>query len=215
MGALGTNRRLPIVGVMGSGTNEHAGLAEPLGEALAEMGVHLLTGGGAGVMAAASRAFTSVAERAGLSLGVLPGVAGGERGAGGCDASPPGYPNRWVELEVRTHLGARGGSGEAWDSRNHVNVLSSHVVVALPGGSGTASEVALAIRYGRPLVLYGRDDPPGSLPRGAADAPPVASTLEDVLAFVRRRLPDERGGPAEDVRSPGDSGPVPPLRGAS
>ena len=49
--------RLPIVGVMGSGSHPHADLAEPLGRWLAAQGVHLLTGGGAGVMEAVSRAF--------------------------------------------------------------------------------------------------------------------------------------------------------------
>ena len=37
---------------MGSGTTPHADLAIPLGRALARMGVHLLTGGGGGVMEA-------------------------------------------------------------------------------------------------------------------------------------------------------------------
>ena len=86
------NGRLAVVGVMGSGTSEHAGLAEPLGEALACMGVHLLTGGGGGVMAAASRAFASVEGRAGLVIGVLPGVAGGMRRAGGSGEVSPGLP---------------------------------------------------------------------------------------------------------------------------
>ena len=206
------NGRLPVVGVMGSGTSEHADLAEPLGEALARMGVHLLTGGGGGVMAAASRAFASVEGRAGLVIGVLPGVAGGMRRAGGSGESPPGYPNPWIELEVRTHLGARGASGDAWDSRNHVNVLSSDVVVALPGGAGTASEIALAIRYGRPVVLFGRGERSGRLSGGAENAA-VAAKLEDVLAFVRRRLPSGDGELAGDRRPPGNSG-APALRGA-
>src|SRR5690606_16565050 len=51
MTADGVRRRLPIVGVMGSGSSASA-LAEPLGAALAELPIHLLTGGGAGVMAA-------------------------------------------------------------------------------------------------------------------------------------------------------------------
>ena len=41
-------RRLHVVGVMGSGQDEHAKLAEPLGQAIARMGCHLLTGGGGG-----------------------------------------------------------------------------------------------------------------------------------------------------------------------
>ncbi len=176
------NGRLSVVGVMGSGTMEHAELAEPLGRALARMDVHLLTGGGGGVMAAVSRAFASVERRAGLVIGVLPGVAGrsGE--------TPPGYPNPWLELEIRTHLDARGGRGEALALRNHVNVLSSDVVVALPGGAGTASEIALAMRYGRPLVLFGRDERVGDMQASEAGAT-AASALEDVVAFLRSSLP--------------------------
>ena len=39
------------------------------------------------------------------------------------------------------------------NARNCINVLSSHVVVACPGGSGTISEVALALKSSRPVVL--------------------------------------------------------------
>ncbi|HUT02907.1 MAG TPA: DNA-binding protein, partial [bacterium] len=47
-------RRLPIVGVLGSGSEPHEEKAKPLGEWLAREGVHLLTGGGGGVMEAVS-----------------------------------------------------------------------------------------------------------------------------------------------------------------
>ena len=40
-------------------------MTEPLGRWLAESGYDLLTGGGAGVMAAVSRAFTAVPNRCG------------------------------------------------------------------------------------------------------------------------------------------------------
>ncbi len=75
-------------------------------------------------MASVSRAFAEVEGRAGLVVGVLPRS---DKGAEAGDM--PGYPNRWVELLVRTHLGRDGASR---DSRNHVNVLTSDVVVALP-----------------------------------------------------------------------------------
>ena len=39
-------------------------------------------------------------------------------------------------------------------SRNHINVLSSTAVVALPGGAGTVSEVCLAHAYGRPVLVF-------------------------------------------------------------
>ena len=59
------------VGVIGSGTDEHDEHARPVGEALAELGVNLLTGGGGGVMKAVSRAFTRAAHR-GISIGISP-----------------------------------------------------------------------------------------------------------------------------------------------
>ena len=38
-------------------------------------------------------------------------------------------------------------------ARNCINVLSSDVVVACPGGTGTISEIALALKYGKPVIV--------------------------------------------------------------
>lgn len=177
-------RRLPIVGVMGSGSAIDADLerrAAAVGTLVAKLGCHLLTGGGAGVMAAAARAFTSVRDRPGLSIGVLPGRLHG--GEGEASAAPAGYPNPWIELPIRTHLPWSGERGAEPLSRNHVNVLSSDALVALDGGAGTASEIALALRYRRPLVAFlakaGPDHPES--PAGM----PLAATLAEVEAFLR------------------------------
>lgn len=171
-------RRLPIVGVMGSGDEEHADKAEPLGRWLASLDVHLLTGAGRGVMTAVSRAFQAVPERAGLVIGIVP-----------CADVPsfprPGYPNPWVELPILTHLPLSGIAGTDPMSRNHINVLTADVLIALPGGPGTSSEVALAQRYERPIIAYvdARSDIP-DLP----DDVPAANALKDVKEFVRRGL---------------------------
>lgn len=170
-----TLRRLPIVGVMGSGSEPHAGRAVPLGRWLAAEGVHLLTGGGAGVMEAVSRAFSEVPGRAGLVLGVLPG----DPSSG---LAPDGYPNPWVEIAIRTHLPRTGTEGTDPLSRNHVNVLTADVIVALPGGAGTASEAALAVGYGRPVIAF--VDSAADIP-GLPDGVPVAREIEEVVAFVR------------------------------
>ena len=179
-GAGAASRRLPVVGVMGSGVHSHESLARPLGQGLARIGVHLLTGGGGGVMASVSRGFAEVEDRAGLVIGVMPAATEGPTQA------PEGYPNRWVEVAIRTHLN-RDGDDSA--SRNHVNILTSNVVVALPGGRGTASEVALAIRYGRPLVVLGDLQRMRTLP-ACVDGPMRASvqtaeTAREALGFVR------------------------------
>jgi uncharacterized protein (TIGR00725 family) len=132
--------------VIGSGDPDHGnpGLAEAVGRLIAEMGFHLLTGGGRGVMADACRGFTSVPDRAGLALGIIP------RSPTSDDAKE-GYPNPWVELPILTHLvGRLGPDGE--DSRNPINILTAWWIVALPGGEGTRAEIRLALQYGRPLL---------------------------------------------------------------
>jgi uncharacterized protein (TIGR00725 family) len=172
--------RRPIVGVMGSGSQPHEESAGALGRWLAREGVHLLTGGGGGVMASVSRAFFEVSDRKGLVIGVLPGLTD----TPACHP-PAGYPNPWAEIPIYTHLPLRGDRGGDPRSRNSINVLSSDVLVALPGGPGTASEVRLALRYGRPLVAYLEsrseiEDLPGEIA--------VRSSLSEVQEFVRGQL---------------------------
>jgi len=140
---------------MGSGTRELADLAEAAGRAVARGGHHLLTGGGDGVMLAAARGFTSVAGRPGLSIGV---VRADDTGHLGEESRPRTYrargPNPYVELPIFTHLPDSGTRGKSTASRNHINVLTSTVVVVLPGEDGTASELELALEYGRPVILF-------------------------------------------------------------
>lgn len=180
-----TPRRLPIVGVMGSGSDDHEDKAAPLGRWLATAHCHLLTGGGRGVMTAVSRAFSGVTERAGRVLGILPGRID-EAGW----RPLPGYPNPWVEIPVFTHLPLSGREGQAPMSRNHINVLTADVVVALPGGMGTSSEIRLALRYGRPVVAF--VDRRGDIPDLAPEVRAV-SDLAGISAFILRHL--NRPGP--------------------
>jgi len=138
--------RIPIVTVIGSGDPDHghADLAMAVGRLIAEMGFHLLTGGGLGVMRDASRGFAAVADRKGVSIGVIPRSLEGEE-------PESGYPNPWVEIPIFTHLAGRLGPNGA-DSRNAINVLSAWKIVALPGREGTRAEIRLARRYGKPVL---------------------------------------------------------------
>jgi uncharacterized protein (TIGR00725 family) len=158
-------RRLPIVGVMGSGSEAHEAAASRLGRWLAEEGVHLLTGGGGGVMAAVSHAFHETPGREGLVIGVIPCAEDNP-------AQPkPGYPNPWVELPIMTHLPLSGTRGTDPLSRNHINVLTADVLIALPGGAGTHSELELAKQYGRPIAVFAPGD-----------------DFDELQAFVRKVL---------------------------
>ncbi len=123
-----------VVGVMGGGEGTSAEIcrqAYTLGSLIAQEGWVLLNGGrAAGVMEASAR---GAREAGGLTVGILPGkdLMG---------ASPH------VDIPIVTGLG---------DARNYINVLSSSVVVVLPGGAGTLSEAALALKNGKTIITLG------------------------------------------------------------
>lgn len=183
----------PMIGVMGSGTRSHSRLASPLGAWLAESGFNLLTGGGAGVMTAVSRAFCKTPGRQGVAVGVLPG-----RIDRGMHTPSAGYPNPWVEIPIYTHLPVSGAEEASLLSRNHINILSSDVVVALPGNDGTANEMELALQYGRPVIAF--LNPDDRLPDGLAQIP-VTHSMETVKLFVRAAVDAIAGH--KDLPGPG------------
>lgn len=124
-----------IVGVMGGGmiAPQDAASAYRLGSLIAEQGWILLNGGrDAGVMASSAR---GARENGGITVGILPDD--NFRGA-----SP------FIQIPILTGMG---------NARNCINVLSSHVVVACPGGTGTISEIALALKSSRPVILMNFD----------------------------------------------------------
>lgn len=148
-----------VIGVMGAGSDldeQTRTAAYRVGALVAAQGWVLLTGGSAGgVMDAASR---GAHEAGGLVVGVL-------RSADGSEASP------FLDIAIRT------GMGEA---RNVINVLSSDVVVALPGGAGTLSEVALALKSRKTVIVLGWD--PGPAMRASARDPSRTGRLLDAVS---------------------------------
>ena len=104
--------------------------AEEAGAAVAEAGCVLVCGGLGGVMEAACRGARS---KLGVAVGLLPGL---DR----ADA------NGWVSVAVPTGLG---------EGRNVLIVRAADALVAVGGGYGTLSEVALALRAGKPVVGVG------------------------------------------------------------
>lgn len=178
------------VGVMGSSADEHDDLAKPLGELQARLGVNLLTGGGRGVMTAVSRAFVRSPRVTGICIGVIPCLDAQHR-----TECRPGYPNPFVELPIFTHLHETGARGKENLSRNHINILSSNVIVASPGGPGTASEAALALEYERPAITYcGEHKQAANFPESI----PCANSLAEVEMFIERH----RNGDQSPATSP-------------
>ncbi len=125
-------RHRPQIAVAGGAICDDttAAKAFAVGRELARGGAVLLCGGGGGVMAHAA---AGAREAGGTTVGILPG-----RGA---DESPP---NDALDLVLYTGLG---------QARNLVLVLSAAAVVAVGGGWGTLSEIALALKHGIPVVL--------------------------------------------------------------
>jgi uncharacterized protein (TIGR00725 family) len=124
-----------LVGVMGPGeeaTDQDTCLAYELGGLIAQQGWVIVTGGRqAGVMDAASRGAKAAQ---GTVVGILPG------------ASDEGM-SAAVDIPIIT------GMGEA---RNNINILSSRVLFFVGMNAGTASELALALKCGRPAILIGQ-----------------------------------------------------------
>jgi uncharacterized protein (TIGR00725 family) len=133
MADLTVKRKPVIIGVMGGNQADPETIEEArrLGEAVAGKGYVLLTGGGGGVMKAAS---AGAWNAGGLVIALLPN-----------ERSRPlkDYPNEYVDVPIYTGMG---------DARNAINAKTPDVVVALRGSAGTLSEIALALKSGTPVI---------------------------------------------------------------
>ncbi|MCH7813732.1 MAG: TIGR00725 family protein [Planctomycetes bacterium] len=130
--------RKAVIGVMGGADADERGRSDAhrLGRLIAERGWVLLNGGrNTGVMAASAE---GAQQAGGMVVGVLPD-------------RDPRKASPHLDLAIVTGMG---------DARNVINVLSSDVVIACPGGAGTLSEVALALKNGKPVILLGFDPGP-------------------------------------------------------
>ena len=151
-----------IVGVMGGGMAgiEGAEAAHRLGSLIAAEGWILLNGGrNAGVMAASAR---GARENGGITVGILP------------DDHRRGMSPH-IQIPILTGMG---------NARNCINVLSSNVVVACPGGAGTISEIALALKSARPVILMNFDVQDMFKRYLRAKMLFAAKTPEDVIAKI-------------------------------
>ncbi|MDR9404416.1 MAG: hypothetical protein RI580_13355 [Halothece sp. Uz-M2-17] len=172
--------RRKIIGVMGSGTQTWSEFTIPLAQWIAHQGYHLLTGGGQGVMQCASEAFCQVEDRAGLCLGIIPTESDPEYGY----VAEPDYPNPWVELPILSPLGRFTGTDKEQLSRNHINILTSNLIVALPGSKGTRNEVELALSYRKPVVLFGTTTAFEDFPSQVKQS----DSLTDIVNFIKETL---------------------------
>jgi len=158
-----TYRRL--IGVMGGSQCSEAQyqMARRVGQLIAERGAVLLCGGMTGVMTAAAQ---GAKEAGGLTIGILPGANARE--------SPP---NPYIDIALFTGLR---------EARNYVNACACEGLIAIGGGYGTLSEIALALRLGKPLVLL---DSWQLQLEGQTPDIPMAQTPEEAVEMLWAMLP--------------------------
>ena len=158
--------RKPIIGVMGGATGDQKTLAAAyeLGKLIASNKWILLCGGRrAGIMDMSAK---GAKEAGGLVVGILPGKDTS-------DASD------YLDIALPTGIGA---------ARNNINALCSDAVIACTGGAGTLSEIALALKAGKKVVLLDFDIGT-SFDRYISDGMLiVADTPENAIACVKAIL---------------------------
>jgi len=122
------------IAVVGGATcdRETGDISYEVGRRLAQNGVALLCGGRGGVM---ERASAGARANGGVVVGILPGANALES-----------KPNPHLTVAIFTGMG---------QARNQILVLSSASVIAIDGGWGTLSEVALALKHRIPVVRLG------------------------------------------------------------
>ena len=108
-------------------SREERGTALEVGKEIARNEAVLVCGGGSGVMEAAAE---GARLAGGTALGVLPG-----------DRTSEG--NRHLSFTVATGLG---------EARNAIIARTADAVIAIGGEYGTLSEIALALKMGKPTI---------------------------------------------------------------
>jgi len=152
----------PIISVIGGSTctHEEAVWAAMVGRLLAEQGAIVVCGGLGGVMEAVAK---GVKAAGGITVGILPGA-------------DPAAANAYIDIPLATRMG---------EMRNALVVQVAQALIAIGGGAGTLSEVALAQRIGKPVVgLHDSFKAAVEIPRVSSPADAVRWALEQAKRMV-------------------------------
>jgi uncharacterized protein (TIGR00725 family) len=160
--------RRSVIAVVGAGREVEPAIvhARELGRLIAENDWILITGGrDAGVMRAANEGAKSVTDS--LTIGIL--------------------PNRDAKVSPAVDVAIVTDTGNA---RNNIIVLSADVVIACGvDGAGTASEVALALKNRKQVVLLGVNEAAREFFTGiGGDSVHIAETPGEAIEIARTMM---------------------------
>jgi len=152
----------PIIAVIGgsSCTQNEWAFAHETGRLLADRGAIVVCGGLGGVMEAAAQGAKS---NGGVTVGILPGT-------------DPAAANAYIDVPLATGLG---------EMRNLLIVRVAQALIAIGGGIGTLSEIALAQRTEKPVIgLHDSFRNAIEMPRATSAAEAVEWALERARSGV-------------------------------
>jgi uncharacterized protein (TIGR00725 family) len=133
-------------------------IAKEVGMEIGRAGHLLICGGRGGIMEAAAK---GVKSRGGLSVGILPGETKKEA-------------NQYIDVAIVTAMS---------HARNAIIARTADVLLAVGGGAGTLSEIALALKIGKPVILL-KDAMPRFSPKSKETY--VASSPKEAVKLAEK-----------------------------
>ncbi|MBN2344026.1 MAG: TIGR00725 family protein [Deltaproteobacteria bacterium] len=169
---------IPKIAVIGAGNAAEniLEIAHSVGSAIAEQSYHLVCGGKAGVMEAACRGFRFARNELNtnrvVAIGVLP-------------EETADFVNEFVDIAIPTGMGV---------ARNVLITRMADGIIAVGGGSGTLSEIALGWQLGKPIAALAHSGgwseqlAGTSIDDSLRDPVYAAENAADAMRFIRGKL---------------------------
>ena len=147
-----------MIGVIGAASAGPVALreAQKAGALIAEAGAVLVCGGLGGVMKAACK---GVKSAGGITIGILPGA----------NASAA---NEYVDFVILTAMN---------HARNVIITNTAEAFIAIDGSYGTLSEIAFALKYGKPVAGINTHEV-----KGVIKVKDAKTAVKTVMALIKK-----------------------------
>ncbi|MBI1911369.1 MAG: TIGR00725 family protein [Deltaproteobacteria bacterium] len=146
-----------LIGIIGLGLEDEAlnKIAGEVGALIGSAGLGLVNGGLFGVMQASAR---GCRQAGGLTIGLLPGI-------------DPKDANPYIDIPIPTGMG---------EMRNLLIVRAASALIAIGGGYGTLSEIALGLKSSKPVIGINTWDISPNIIKAATPSEAVELALKSI-----------------------------------